>query len=570
MGLPCWRRWSLAPPAAADLAQEEQLAARFAPVVRLVEQVEECGPGEPYQPLDVDALFEEPTVALRGPWGSGDLVRIGPADTDLGPGLYEYHLDFPGDALSPGCTYEQWARRISEGRQPTVYAHVVSDPGYPGQLALQYWLFYAFNDWNNLHEGDWEMIQLVFDVGTAGEALTALPREAGYSQHEGGERSDWTDGSLEVVDGTHPVVYPAAGSHANFFGSALHLGASGSQGVGCDDTTGPSLELRPQVLTIPSDPTAGQAAYPWLDFEGRWGELQPAFYNGPTGPNLKTQWTQPILWSQDWRDTSYAVPAGGALGTGATDFFCDAIAKGSRALGRAVDDPGWALVCSAPSWRSWSGCWPARPGRPARRCISRDAAAGGRCSPPRAAPTSLAGAVRRDRRRARPGVGGGGAAADAAPALLDLRRRRQRVREQGLPGADRGCAGDDADAARARRRAGGHGPRPARARRRSQHRPGARLPPGVRPAAAAARRTAGGGARGHGADRHDLPDPGRDLADRALGADRAGHRVRGRHRARRAPSQRSAGAPRLVEGGVADRRRSRLSRWRRGRSSGSC
>src|SRR6185295_9470574 len=105
------RRWRLAAivivllgtlgsasPAAADLAQEQELAARFAPVVRLVEQPEECGPGEPYEPLDVDAVFEQPTVALRGPWGSGDLVRIAPADTDLGPGLYEYHLDFPGDA----------------------------------------------------------------------------------------------------------------------------------------------------------------------------------------------------------------------------------------------------------------------------------------------------------------------------------------------------------------------------------------------------------------------------------------------------------------------------------------
>ena len=29
-------------------------------------------------------------------------------------------------------------------------------------------MFYVFNDWNNLHEGDWEMIQLIFDVDTAG------------------------------------------------------------------------------------------------------------------------------------------------------------------------------------------------------------------------------------------------------------------------------------------------------------------------------------------------------------------------------------------------------------------
>jgi hypothetical protein len=33
------------------------------------------------------------------------------------------------------------------------------------------------------------------------------------------------------------------------------------------------------------------------------------------------------------------VPAGGALGTGATDFFCDAIAGGSKALQRALENP---------------------------------------------------------------------------------------------------------------------------------------------------------------------------------------------------------------------------------------
>ena len=59
---------------------------------------------------------------------------------------------------------------------------------HPEQLALQYWLFYAYNDWNNLHEGDWEMIQLVFDARNAHDALTTAPTSVGYSQHEGAER----------------------------------------------------------------------------------------------------------------------------------------------------------------------------------------------------------------------------------------------------------------------------------------------------------------------------------------------------------------------------------------------
>jgi hypothetical protein len=74
---------------------------------------------------------------------------------------------------------------VTEGTEPTVYAHVATEPGDPGQLALQYWFFYVFNHWNNTHEGNWEMIQLNFDANTARQALTQSPTSIGYSQHEG-------------------------------------------------------------------------------------------------------------------------------------------------------------------------------------------------------------------------------------------------------------------------------------------------------------------------------------------------------------------------------------------------
>ena len=332
-----------APAAAADLTDERALAERHAPVVRLVEQQEECGPGEPYRPLDVDLLFDEPTVALRGPWNPVDLIEIGPGAADL-VDLYEYHLDFPGHALKPGCDYERWERRLREDGAPTVYAHVATERG---QLALQYWLFYTYNDWNNLHEGDWEMVQLVFDAADAREALGGEPVSVGYSQHEGAEQADWGDEKLELVDGTRPVVYPAAGSHANFFDQSLHVGSSAEQGVGCDDTRGPHLELEPSVVTIPSEASAAREAFPWIAYEGRWGELQDAFFNGPTGPNLKRQWTEPIAWSEGWRPRSYAVPTGGVFGTSATDFFCEAVAAGSRGLISWLRDPVTTLLVLA-------------------------------------------------------------------------------------------------------------------------------------------------------------------------------------------------------------------------------
>jgi hypothetical protein len=334
-------------PVAADLSDESALAERFAPVVRLVEQREECGPGEPYDPFDVDlVLDEEPTVALRGPWNRTDLVKIAPVAEDL-RNRFEYHLDFPGDALDAGCGYELWSRRLAQGSVPTVYAHVATEAGRPGKLALQYWFFYTFNDFNNTHEGDWEMIQLVFDADDAREALDQEPASVGYSSHEGAERASWDEDKLDVVDGTHPVVYPGAGSHANKFTEALYLGSSAEAGVGCDDTRGPHRELRPAVKTIPSDPEAAASAFPWIGFEGRWGELQRAFFNGPTGPNLKTQWTQPISWSEGWHERSYAVPAGGLFGTGATDLFCSGVETGSRGLVLLLQSPGLVALLLA-------------------------------------------------------------------------------------------------------------------------------------------------------------------------------------------------------------------------------
>ncbi len=324
----------MTPVAAADLADEQALAEKYAPIVRVVEQQDVCSYGEPFIPTDIDLLLDEETVALRGPWNVTDLVKIAPTGDDLVK-RFEYHLDFPGNALDPGCDYNLWAQRLTRGTEPVVYAHVV---GEGDQLALQYWFFYPFNDFNNTHEGDWEMIQLVFDAADARAALGVDPVEVGYSSHEGAERASWDDDKLELVDG-RPVVYPAAGSHANKYGDALWLGSSAEAGVGCDDTRGPHRELSPRVMTIPSEAAAAQAAYPWIAFEGRWGELQKAFFNGPTGPNLKTQWTQPITWSEGWRDVSYAVPTGGAFGTGTTDFFCSAVTAGSRAIAQLLNNP---------------------------------------------------------------------------------------------------------------------------------------------------------------------------------------------------------------------------------------
>lgn len=335
-----------APALAADPPRE--LADRYAPVLRLVEQQEPCHHGEPFVPTNVNLVLGNPEVALRGPWDRTNIVKIAPTAADLARGLFDYHLDFPGKALSPGCVYDQWSHRINTGHAPVTYARVATDPDHPGKLALQYWFFYVFNNFNNKHEGDWELIQLDFEAPTAQRALATMPALVGYSQHEGAESAHWGDEKLELVDGTHPVVYPALGSHANYFTSALHLGRSAAQGVGCDDTSGPSRQLRPNVELIPTGKAEYLAADPWLGFQGRWGEEHEGIYNGPTGPNTKLRWTHPIAWADEsWHDKSFTVPVGTLAGRSATDFFCGAIATGSTLLTALVGNPSPFLIAIA-------------------------------------------------------------------------------------------------------------------------------------------------------------------------------------------------------------------------------
>ena len=329
-------------PAWADA--EQDLAEKYAPVVRLVEQTEECGPGEPYRPMDVDRLFGDSTVALRGPWNATDLVKIGPTAKDLA-GLFEYHLDFPGSALDPGCDYEQWARRLEQGSPPTVYAHVATDPTAPGKLALQYWFFYAFNDFNNKHEGDWEMIQLVFDARTRRRrcAPRTRPRRAtartrGRSARRGATRSSRSS-TAPTPSSTRRRARTRTSSRPRCTSAAPPTRASAAT-----TRAGPTSRSARSFARSRAIRTAAASAYPWITYEGRWGELQQAFFNGPTGPNLKTQWTAPLEWADGWRDRSYAVPTGGVLGTGATDFFCTSVERGSSALIKLLRNPGATVL----------------------------------------------------------------------------------------------------------------------------------------------------------------------------------------------------------------------------------
>ena len=326
--------------AAAAASPEQQLADRYAPVVAVKQQSEPCSSdGEPYRPVPVDPVFARSDVRLVD--ASGRLIRTAPTAADLYGRDDQTYLDLPGSPLDPGCRYEQWADEVFGGKPTTAYAHVVAQPG---KLALQYWLYYPFNDWNNKHESDWEMVQLMFDASTVQEALERRPTEVGYSQHEGAERASWDDDKLEKK-GTHPVVFPGRGSHANYFEQAVWLGHSAQEGFGCDNTTSPSRKVQTQAVLFPDQPPAtATAPFAWLAFGGHWGQKESGPNTGPTGPNTKQQWTEPVSWVDDkWRDSSTKVPSGSTLGVSATSFFCAAVATGSELYLEFLRTPWFVL-----------------------------------------------------------------------------------------------------------------------------------------------------------------------------------------------------------------------------------
>ncbi len=230
--------------------------------------------GEQYEATTVDTVLGNPAVTLTEADSSGNetLVKRAPTAKDIA-GLGEgFHLNLPGNPLGDTCVYARdFAQLKREGKAPPVtYAHIARQKGRAG-LAVQYWFFWYFNEFNDLHEGDWEGMQVVFDSSDPAVALREGPSAIGLFQHGGGEKADWNDGKVEK-EGTHPVVYPAAGSHATFYEPAVYIqnGRKGS-GVGCDNTSDAQLRVNPRPVRVPTHPGPGRP-------------VRLAHLRGPLGP----------------------------------------------------------------------------------------------------------------------------------------------------------------------------------------------------------------------------------------------------------------------------------------------
>ncbi len=323
---------------------EQQLAEKYAPIAELRQQEAACDrKGEGYFPAPIELVLGNPEIALKQATGEDSdddtVVMMGPTAQDLVGKDDTYYLDFPGKPEHAKCVYEESFKRYVAQTQatPTTYARVVADQEH-GQLILQYWFWYYFNDWNNTHESDWEMIQFVFDGTSVEGALAAEPVKVGFAQHGGGESADWGDAKLEFEDG-HPVVHPSAGSHGTYYGYEHYIGwGEGGTGFGCDSTAEPANRTPLNVVVVPNEPDPN-GPFAWLLFGGRWGERAPWELNGPVGPQLGKKWTDPIVAMEDWRTSSLTVPASSTIGPNATDLFCTLSSAGSKIVIRLATRP---------------------------------------------------------------------------------------------------------------------------------------------------------------------------------------------------------------------------------------
>jgi hypothetical protein len=158
--------------------------------------------------------------------GRGRLARVGYVSR-ISDTLFSIALlargRVPGSTAAAGRA--AYANILAENEHYTYHGRVLRQDGW---VVLQYWFFYAFNDWRsgfygaNDHEADWEKVFVYLSESPSGE-LT--PEWTAYSSHEyegDAIRRRWDDPELEKV-GEHPVVHVCAGSHSNQYTAGEYL-----------------------------------------------------------------------------------------------------------------------------------------------------------------------------------------------------------------------------------------------------------------------------------------------------------------------------------------------------------
>ncbi len=265
-------------------SKESQLALTHAPYLHFAR-------GERFFPTDINYHIDNSVLYLKSD-DADELIDSSPTVASIS--LYQTEDYFLDNTLG---TFEEISEDYENEKESlgyTVYARVTRETEY---FVVQYWFFYAFNPGTlNQHQGDWEMIEIILDS-------TETPLNAVYSQHFSGEKAAWND--VEKTDETHPRVYVALGSHANYF--RPYQGKLGLE----SDTVGNAFTLEPDDLQIVLLGEKGVGNHlpsqVWMEYGGRWGNwakladisLGAAGPRGPGHGENEEKWFNPVSWGSD-------------------------------------------------------------------------------------------------------------------------------------------------------------------------------------------------------------------------------------------------------------------------------
>jgi len=240
------------------------------------------------------------------------VVRRSPPASALAKGSKSLRLDTRG--CSPAVDLDPCYKRTAT--PPALYGRVwVSPTASAGiRAVLQYWLFYPLDDWRNsltrptawhMHEGDWEEVSVALDGSNR-------PLQVACSQHNLGVTRTWS--RARINNGTHPYVFVALGSHANYFLPGYHglavlphviLPRFSGLPIPEPDFTSAQAAVQPAIVDVSS-------GAPWLSFAGAWGDgnfvllrRQSGFAHvrigdSPPGPAFHDIWRDPLLQFRAW------------------------------------------------------------------------------------------------------------------------------------------------------------------------------------------------------------------------------------------------------------------------------
>lgn len=302
----------------------EQLVQRFVPTLVLPKADRVEVDGRRYQLIPTNIHLVADTLRLdvirAAPYIFQDSINI--ALRDLTPdslvGLANTALRYESSPNSMAALYFDWpGTKVSEWwdsyrtfrtgadstdwATPTVYAHPFLNA--TGQVVIQYWYFYPFNDFMGNHEGDWEHVNVVLTPDRRGI------EEMHYYFHRRSIALPQGEYQPEIVDGTHPVVYVGGrmynvldfpirilanehneGSHGSYpfpgeWESAAGLGHPESVQKADDDSTRVFTYDQFQVVLTPEPARIDYSGHPeilqeWISF------VLPVRWGFPSAPSL--------------------------------------------------------------------------------------------------------------------------------------------------------------------------------------------------------------------------------------------------------------------------------------------